>query len=49
MPSCPLEEALEPTSEVISILEEFLTKLEAGARLNPERSDSPLPEPWQSR
>ena len=32
----PLEEALEPTSEVISILEEFLTKLEAGARLNPE-------------
>ena len=36
MPSCPLEEALEPTSEVISILEEFLTKLEAGARLNPE-------------
>jgi serine/threonine protein kinase/Flp pilus assembly protein TadD len=32
----PLEEALEPTSEVISILDEFLTKLEAGARLNPE-------------
>jgi serine/threonine protein kinase/Flp pilus assembly protein TadD len=32
----PVEEALEPTSEVISILEEFLTKLEAGARLNPE-------------
>jgi serine/threonine protein kinase/tetratricopeptide (TPR) repeat protein len=32
----PLEEAIEPTSEVISILEEFLTKLEAGARLNPE-------------
>ena len=32
----PLDEALEPTSEVISILEEFLTKLEAGARLNPE-------------
>ncbi len=32
----PLEEALEPTSEVISILEEFLTKLEAGAPLNPE-------------
>ena len=32
----PLEEELEPTSEVISILEEFLTKLEAGARLNPE-------------
>ncbi len=32
----PLEEALEPTSEVISILEEFLTKLEAGDRLNPE-------------
>ena len=32
----PLEETLEPTSEVISILEEFLTNLEAGARLNPE-------------
>ncbi len=32
----PLEEALEPTSEVINILEEFLTKLEAGDRLNPE-------------
>ena len=32
----PVEEALEPTSEVFSILEEFLTKLEAGARLNPE-------------
>ncbi len=32
----PLEEALEPTSEVFSILEEFLTKLEAGARLSPE-------------
>ncbi len=32
----PQEEALEPTSEVISILEEFLTRLEAGARLNPE-------------
>jgi serine/threonine protein kinase/Tfp pilus assembly protein PilF len=32
----PLEEALEPTSEVISILEEFQTKLEAGARLNPD-------------
>ena len=32
----PPEEMLEPTSEVISILEEFLTKLEAGARLSPE-------------
>jgi serine/threonine protein kinase/Flp pilus assembly protein TadD len=32
----PLERALEPTSEVIGILEEFLTKLEAGARLNHE-------------
>ncbi len=32
----PPGKALEPTSEVISILEEFLTKLEAGARLNPE-------------
>ena len=32
----PLEGALEPTSEVFSILEEFLTELEAGARLNPE-------------
>ena len=32
----PLGEALEPTSEVISILEEFMTELEAGARLNPE-------------
>ena len=30
------EEVLEPTSEVISILEEFLTELESGARLNPE-------------
>ena len=30
----PQEEALEPTSEVISILEEFMTKLEAGAPLN---------------
>jgi len=35
-PIVPLEEALEPTSEVISILEEFLTKLEAGSPLNPE-------------
>jgi hypothetical protein len=35
-PIVPLDEALEPTTEVISILEEFLTKLEAGARLNPE-------------
>jgi serine/threonine protein kinase/Tfp pilus assembly protein PilF len=35
-PIVPMEEALEPTSEVISILEEFLTKLEAGDRLNPE-------------
>jgi serine/threonine protein kinase len=32
----PQQEALEPTSEVISVLEEFLTKREAGARLNPE-------------
>jgi tetratricopeptide (TPR) repeat protein len=32
----PREATLEPTSEVISILEEFLSKLEAGARLNPE-------------
>ncbi len=31
-----LDESLEPTSEVISILEEYLAKLEAGARLNPE-------------
>ena len=35
-PRCPSEEALEPTSEVISILEEFLAELEAGGRLNPE-------------
>jgi serine/threonine protein kinase/Flp pilus assembly protein TadD len=32
----PQQEELEPTSEVISILEEFLTNLEAGARLKPE-------------
>jgi eukaryotic-like serine/threonine-protein kinase len=32
----PREETLEPTSEVISILEEFMTKLEAGAPLNPD-------------
>ena len=30
----PHEQTLEPTSEVISILEEFMTKLEAGAPLN---------------
>ena len=35
-PIVPVDEALEPTSEVIGILDEFLTKLEAGARLNPE-------------
>jgi serine/threonine protein kinase len=34
--SIPPEAALEPTSEVITILEEFMTKLEAGARLSPE-------------
>jgi serine/threonine protein kinase/Flp pilus assembly protein TadD len=40
----PLEEALEPTSEVISILEEFLTKLESGARLNPEDLTARCPD-----
>ncbi|MGO9922994.1 MAG: protein kinase domain-containing protein [Isosphaeraceae bacterium] len=38
------EEALEPTSEVISILEEFLTKLEAGARLSPADLAGRCPE-----
>ena len=40
----PLEEGIEPTSEVISILEEFLTKLEAGARLNPEDLTARCPD-----
>jgi serine/threonine protein kinase/Flp pilus assembly protein TadD len=39
-----LEEALEPTSEVISILEEFLTKLESGARVNPEDLTARCPD-----
>jgi serine/threonine protein kinase/Flp pilus assembly protein TadD len=39
----PVEEALEPTSEVISILEEFLTKLEAGDRLSPEELTARCP------
>ena len=44
----PVEEALEPTSEVISILEEFLTKLEAGARLNPEDLTARCPSPGRA-
>jgi hypothetical protein len=31
-----LDESLEPTSEAISILEQYLAKPEAGVRLNPE-------------
>ena len=40
----PVEAALEPTTAVISILEEFLAELEAGARLNPEELAARCPE-----
>jgi hypothetical protein len=40
----PVKEALEPTSEVIRILEEYLEELEAGARLNPEEVAARCPE-----
>src|SRR5262245_43929437 len=35
-PRAPVREALEPTSEVIRILEEYLEELEAGGRPDPE-------------
>jgi hypothetical protein len=40
----PVQEALEPTSEVVRILEEYLEELEAGARLNPEDLAARCPE-----
>ena len=48
MPSCPLEEVLEPTSEVISILEEFLTQAGSRCPAEPRGSDSPLPSPGRA-
>jgi tetratricopeptide (TPR) repeat protein len=40
----PLKAPLEPTSEVIRILEEYLDELEAGARVNPEKLAARCPE-----
>jgi serine/threonine protein kinase/Flp pilus assembly protein TadD len=43
-PPGPVHAALEPTSEVIRILEEYLEELEGGARLNPEELAARCPE-----
>jgi hypothetical protein len=43
-PAVPVPATLEPTSEVIRILEEYLEELEAGARLNPEELAARCPE-----
>jgi hypothetical protein len=43
-PVVPVSVVLEPTPEVISILEEYLAELEAGARPNPEELVARCPE-----
>jgi serine/threonine protein kinase/Flp pilus assembly protein TadD len=43
-PQAPADSALEPTSEVIRILEEYLDELQAGARPDPERLAARFPE-----
>src|SRR5262249_7113192 len=43
-PLVPVQAALEPTSEVIRILEEYLEELEAGVRLDPGELAARCPE-----
>jgi tetratricopeptide (TPR) repeat protein len=43
-PPVPVPATLEPTSEVIRILEEYLEELEAGARLDPEELAARCPD-----